>query len=340
MEKKSVTDSIKTKAYELGYDLCGAIPADSLKDYTTYLDERVERFPHSRSLYEPLYGLASPDKKEEWAKSTVVCVRRYDTYKIPPGADKYFGKVYLVDGRLAYADEFKKVAFFQEHLNSLGISFFKDFAPARFAAVKAGLGQYGKNNFLYTEYGSWVWIDTWTISAELDYDGPSTPADNICPENCTKCIDACPTKALSEPFLMDRGACISQLSCFSAALPPVDLRDRMGDWIYGCDVCQDVCPKNKGTWAGQKEFPGNASLAEFLTPNRIAEMDETTYLEKIQPRFWYIPKGNIWLWKVNALRSMANSGDPQYHGLIREACSETDDNVKAMAAWARDKLGI
>ncbi len=341
MDKKSITESIKEKAYELGYDSCGIIPADSLKDYATYLDERVERFPRSRKLYEPLYGLAAPDRKEEWAQSTVVCVRRYDVYSLPPGADKYFGKVYLTDGRLGYTDEFKKMGALQDHFTRLGMSFFKDFAPARLAAVKAGLGRYGKNNFLFTEHGSWVWIDTWTVSAELEYDGPLPVTVGDCPENCTKCIDACPTKALSEPYTMDRGACISQLTCFSKDLPPEQYFEQMGPWIYGCDICQDVCPRNRNAWKGGREFPGLALIGELLSPDRILRMDEATYTEKIQPRFWYIPKTDIWLWKVNAIRSMANSPNPEhYASLVRDACSDSDDRVKAMAGWACNKLGL
>ena len=107
MEKTSITADIKEKAHALGYDLCGVIPVDSLKDYSTYLDKRVERFPKSRHLYEKLYDLGSPEKKEKWAKSIVVCVRRYNKYKIPPEISKYFGKVYLFDGRLPYSEEYK-----------------------------------------------------------------------------------------------------------------------------------------------------------------------------------------------------------------------------------------
>jgi len=68
---------------------------------------------------------------------------------------------------------------------------------------------------------------------------------------------------------------------------------------------------NKGAWAEGKEFPELAAIAEMLTPEAIMKMDEASYFEKIQPKFWYIPKTSIWLWKVNAIRSMANSGDPQ-----------------------------
>ena len=339
MEKASITADIKEKAHGVGYDSCGVIPVGSLKEYSLYLDKRVERFPKSRHLYEKLYDLGSPEKKEKWAKSIVVCVRRYNKYKIPSELTKYFGKVYLFDGRLTYSEEYKSAVLFEEYLRNLGVSFFKDSTAARWAAVKAGLGQFGKNNFLYTPYGSWVWIDTWTVNVELEYAPPVTAA-HACPEKCRKCIDACPTQALSEPFAMDRGICVAHLSFYSSGLPSDHLRNQMGTWLYGCDVCQDVCPKNKHAWVEEREFPGLESIVDLLTPEKIAEMDEKTFLEIIQPRFWYIPKGNIWLWKCNAIRAMANSHDAKYHTYIRQACRESDENVRSMASWACKKLGI
>jgi epoxyqueuosine reductase len=334
-----ITAEIKERAHELGYDLCGVIQPDSLKKYSMYLDKRIERFPNSRHLYEKLYDLASPEKKAEWAKSTIVCVRRYNKYKVPPVIDNYFGKVYLFDGRLPYAEEYKNVVLFEEYLKGLGVESFKDSVTARWAAVNAGLGQFGKNNFLYTRYGSWVWVDTWTVNMELEYDNPAAQIQ-ACPENCTKCIDACPTRALSEPFAMDRGICIAHLSFFSTELPSEPLRDQMGTWLYGCDACQDACPKNKNKWDEEREFPGLDSTGDLLSLERIAEMDEKTYLERVQPRFWYIGKDSIWLWKCNAIRAMANSRDERYHRYIRQAREERDEKVKDMASWACKKLGI
>ncbi len=339
METLSIANDIKRKAHELGYDLCGTIPADSLKEYAVYLEKRIERFPKSRHFYEKLYDLGSPEKKEQWAKSIVVCVRRYSKYRIPPEISKYFGKVYLFDGRLTHSEEYRSAILFEEYLRSLGLKFFKDFTAARWAAVKAGLGQFGKNNFLYTKYGSWVWIDTWTLDAEFEYDGPVAPIQ-ACPENCRKCIDACPTGALSDPFAMDRGRCIAQLSYFSSELPADHLRDQMGTWLYGCDVCQDVCPKNRNAWVEERDFPELDSLVDLLAPEKIAEMDEKVFLELIQPRFAYIGKKSIWIWKCNAIRAMANSENQKYHSHIRKACNDCDENVKTMASWACKKLGI
>jgi epoxyqueuosine reductase len=177
------------------------------------------------------------------------------------------------------------------------------------------------------------------VNVELQYD-ERVASIEACPKDCRKCIDACPTGALAEPFAMDRGMCIAQLSFYSASLPSDHVRDQMGTWLYGCDVCQDVCPKNKNAWTGEREFPGLDSIVDLLSPEKIAEMDETTFLEKIQPRFWYIGKESIWLWKSNAIRAMANSRDAKYHVYLRQACGDSDENVSSMASWACTKLGI
>jgi epoxyqueuosine reductase len=339
MDTASMTAGIKARARALGYDACGIIPADSLKEYSVYLDRRIERFPQSRGLYESLHDLSSPDKKTEWAKSIVVCIRRYNKYRVPEGLDQYFGKLYLFDGRLKCSDEYKSAALFETYLSDLGLSFFKGSTAARLAAVKAGLGQFGKNNFLYTEHGSWVIVDTWTVDAELEYEGPVS-SEAICPKNCRKCIDACPTGALSEPFAMDRGICVAQLSFFSSELPAEHLRQRMGTWLYGCDVCQDVCPKNRKKWTAERDFPELAEIADLLTPEQIVEMDDRTFLDLVQPRFWYIGKDDLWLWKCNALRAIANSGDSTHFPHIARARDDGDEKVRDMARWARDRLGI
>jgi len=200
------------------------------------------------------------------------------------------------------------------------------------------LGWIGKNtNLINKKKGSFFFLAELILDLELDYD--IIPTKDHC-GTCTRCIDACPTGALSEPFAMDRGACIAHLSFFSSDLPSDDLKDQMGSWLYGCDVCQDVCPKNRNAWTGEREFPGLDSIVDILSPEKILEMDEETFLKRLQPRFWYIGKDGVWLWKCNAIRAMANSLDEKYHTLIKGACDESHENVRSMAKWACRKAGI
>lgn len=211
MSNRSLSASIKNKALNLGYDLCGFAEVDSMEEYASHLDERIKSFPESCALYESLYPMAFPQKYVKRAKSVIVCVRRYGKYNIPEEIDKYIGKAYLVDGRLKYSKEYFRKLEFEAYLESLGLKAAYSIVPARLAAANAGLGHVGNNNFFYTKkYGSWVFIDTWVIDIELKYDQPTRSFN--CPKGCNKCIDACPTGALNKPFSMNRGKFIAQLT--------------------------------------------------------------------------------------------------------------------------------
>ncbi len=277
-------------------------------------------------------------------ESIIVCVRSYSKYDIPPEINKHIGKLYLFERRLECSKEYSDDNRFESFLNDNGMHTYKNGVAARWAAVKAGLGVFGNNNFLYTKFGSWVSIDTWLVDKELEYDGQ---AEKIaaCPPNCRRCIDACPTKALSGALLMDMGKCVAQLSYFSTELYsnkliPEDFREKMGTWLYGCDICQDVCPRNKNKWEATERFPNLDALTAFIKLENIVQMDEKTFLETIQPRFWYIEKDGLWIWKCNALQAMVNSDDAEYHKYIKASCTDENENVRKMAAWACKKLGL
>lgn len=340
MMKENLSKEIKEKSCEFGYDLCGIIEAKSFNEFNDYIKARVETFPSSTHLYKNLYSLGEPSQKVDWAKSIIVCIRRYNQYKIPKKLNKLLGKLYLFDGRLSYSKEHSAKAKLEEYFKEQAMKFYCGGVSARWAAVKAGLGNFRKNNFVYTKFGSYVWIDTWIVDAELEYDKETNSDFRACPSSCNKCINACPTKALSGDFSMDRGACIAQLSFYSTDLPSEEMREKMETWMYGCDVCQDVCPMNKNKCTEEEDFPELDKLSELLSLEQILTMDEDTFLNILQPRFWYISKDDFWLWKCNALRAMANSGDIKYAEYIKNACNDKDDKVKTMATWALKKFDV
>jgi epoxyqueuosine reductase len=231
---------------------------------------------------------------------------------------------------------------FEAYLKMLGLNILEATVPVRWAGARAGLGKFGRNNFLYDDkHGSFIIIETWVVDTELEYD--KTPGDiylTTCNDNCHKCIDACPTKALSNKLLMDAGKCICRVQFDKKDALDNDLREQMDVWIYGCDACQDVCPVNKNKFKESVEYPLLPEYEELMKPESILEMDEDTYKNILNPRFWYAGEDNLWLWKCNALRSMINSGDSKYHDLIRQACDGADDRVKEIAKWGCKKLGI
>jgi epoxyqueuosine reductase len=335
---------IINRALELGFEACGIIKIDSMKDYANKLEERMAAFPDSKPIYEALAlsKLAFPQKTYDWAKSVIICVRRYGKYKIPHNIDNYFGKYYLFDYRFQkYSRECSDVLQFESYLTELGLKIGKEVNgnnAARWAAIKANLGVIRKNNFFYTKSGSWVWLETWLADAEMEYyETVDLPA---CPKDCTRCIDACPTGALTAPFAINPVKCIARHTYGAKGLPAEEFRDKMGKWLYGCDECQNVCPINRGKWEEIDEFPQLNEIAEQITLEKIVTMDEKTYTEVLQPKFWYINQERSWVWKCNALRVMVNDYNPKYDYYLKTARGDSNQNIREMAIWGCNRLGL
>ena len=335
-----LASKIKARAMQLGYLGCGIIPASELREYKKYIDERIKVFPESKEFYDSLYGMAEPPEN---AKSVIVCTQNYTKYRVSESLSGLIGVSYMFEGRLPFAPDYRTNAEFEGYIQTLGVNILKFHAPARLSAAKAGLGKYGRNTFMYDpKHGSYIWIDTWVVDKELEYD---TVADDVflsaCSDGCQKCIGACPTKALASSYVINRGRCINQLACYTGnGIPDEDTRVEMGRWLYGCEVCQKACPMNKDVFTGNEEFPLLAEIEEYMQPERVLEMDEETYVNIVSPRFWYIGAQNMWLWKCNALRSMINSGDSKYHDFIRKYQNDADPRISEMARWGCVRLGI
>ena len=330
---------IKRKALELGFLGCGIIPVNVFDEYAQSLDERVKSFPESKAFYDPLYNLVNqPDN----AKSIIVCTNRYNKYKVPGNLDRSIGKVYLFDSRISYTQEYRENSEFETYIKLLGMNVHTGGVPSRLAAAKAGLGKFGRNNFLYDqEHGSYIWINAWVVDKELEYDDiKNDTLHPSCDESCQKCVKSCPTKALSGSFSMDRGGCVAQLSCYAKDLMDENTMPEMGTWLYGCDACQDACPLNRDKFTETEDYPLLAMFEEYLKPERILEMDENTYKNILNPRFWYAGEDKLWLWKCNALRSMINSGEEKYHPLIKKACNDEDARIKKIAQWGLKRLNL
>ncbi|MCL2093643.1 MAG: hypothetical protein FWH12_05540 [Treponema sp.] len=330
---------IMQKAQELEFLASAIIPYPSFAEYTQGLDARVESFPHSRGHYEALYNQGKPI---EGARSLIVCTQGYHSYQVPPGLQGRIGKMYLFDNRLSYAPQYRLRQEFETYLKTLGLKLLPGGVPSRWAAVKAGLAKFGRNNFVYdSRAGSYIIVHTWVTDAELDYQGnKEEPHHPLCREDCRKCIEACPTRALSGDFSMDRGACIAQLSFFGKEDMDPDLRREMGQWLYGCDVCQDVCPINKDALQQKETFPLLKEFEAHLELKAILDMDEESYQQILNPRFSYIGKDNLWLWKWNALRAMINSGEQSYHSVISKYCEDPDERLKNLALWGKAVLEL
>ncbi|MCL2223473.1 MAG: hypothetical protein FWB96_00730 [Defluviitaleaceae bacterium] len=295
--------NIKERALQLGYSTCGIIPAEALDGYAEQVSNSIKSFPNSAEMYERLYRrivLSEPKK------SIIVCARGYGHYKVPVSLRGRFGKFYLFHGHIEYSDAYRAKQEFTDYLQGIGLRIIKSAPPARWVAAKAGIGQFGWNNFIYTqEHGSYVALDTWVIDGELEYD---TPSENHISHNCNdsfrKCIKACPTNALSDSLKVDWGKCITHLM-YRDDVSGLEQK-QMGQWLYGCDVCQDVCPMNRGKLTQHTDFPRLAEYEQHLTLEAILTMGEDTYTNIVYPRFWFAGKNGLSTWKRNAQRATEN----------------------------------
>ena len=329
-----LSSEIKDKALESGFSSCGIIPASAYyEESIKYWNESTKTFPESKYILD----WCCPQQPPENGKSIIVCILRYNKHKIPVGLDKYMPKVYLMSDLYPKTDTWKYPAIieFETYLRDAGLNIIEFHLPNRWAAVKAGLGKFGRNNFVYDpEHGSYIWIEIWVVDAVLEYD---TLSENIylseCSEDCRKCIEACPTKALSDKFTINRSKCIEHLALHKKTIPSEIELKQMGLWLCGCDVCQDVCPYNKNKFIGTEEIPQLSQIEELLKLENILTMDEETYINDFCPRFFVADKNSIWKWKCNALRAMINTGEKKYHNTIKHHSEHKDVRIKEVAEW-------
>jgi epoxyqueuosine reductase len=339
-----LADKIKSAALNLGYEKCGIIEISDIDGYKERLDERVERVPESKGFYQGQYRFTQLRNTYPWAKSIVICVRRYGKYHIPEHLKGMIAKYYLVDARKdKNSKDFQDSVKFEEYMQELGLRAETErgfgLVPLRFAAMKAGLGIVRKNNFFYTENGSSVYLDAWLIDKELE--AVETPNIRPCSDKCNLCMKACPSASLSEPYTMNPIACVSCVTTFMGRdMTNEKYREQIGNWVYGCDACQDACPMNKNRWQETEEFPNLQELSEQISLEKIIKMDYKFLEEVMQPKFWYIDKSSVWKWKVNAINVMLNDYKEQYREYIMYACNDSNSKVREMAEWATKKLNL
>jgi epoxyqueuosine reductase len=250
-----------------------------------------------------------------------------------------------VDDRQEKKEDHQRITAFFDFLKQEGIQHvFDQETPARMTAARAGVVTYGKNCFVYSRRAmmgaSWLVSIPILIDKEIEPDEPSIELG--CPTWCKNaCVAACPTGALFAPKKMNPLKCIAFNSYFAPGITPMELREPMGTWVYGCDRCQEVCPRNQA-WMNQA-LPENPSLiarADDFRLDTLLTMSQEHYEQKVWPLAFYIPKENIAKWKMNAARALGNLGDPAHNPILIEAMNnDPDEYVRGMCAWALGRLG-
>lgn len=347
--KMNLTEKIKAKALDLGYTKVGICPANDFPDYLQTLEGRPVTYDfYLNRETDPLLG-ATPKIAAPEAKSIISLAYGFAHIDYP---EKLLGKI----GRAYMARCYKpkegmingaRYRIFAAFLKENGCKILENVRiPERATAARAGIATFGKNNFAYIEEaGSFVVLTSFLVDTELDYDKPTVKCP--CPPNCHICIDSCPTGAIIQPGELDPRKCISFNNWFTqegyaynvTTHIPHDIREKMGVHIHGCDVCQEVCPRNKKVLSDVC-FKDNflERIAEEFDLAKVLNMDEEYYEEVIMPIMYNYIKG-IRYFRRNAAIAIGNIGEEQYIDDLVIAAKDSDALVREYAIWALGKIG-
>ena len=318
-------------AEELGLDVVGAAPVSAYEETERHIRERRARglFADMRFTMARPEVSCHPETLLEGARTVLSAALCYwhDAGEPPEG-----------QGRLPRYTWYDAYADLRDKLDALGRRLggaYRVLVDAnqhvdREAAARSGVGFYGKNTMLITRrFGSWVVLGTLITEAELE---PTPPLDADC-GSCTLCIEACPTGALDDPGVLDANRCLSYWTQSRDAIPE-PYRAELGAQVYGCDICQDVCPWNRGIEkrrAGVAPPAGaepHVSLVDWLeaSDEELAERYDRLFVPRNDPRYL----------RRNALVALGNSnGDPS---IARQYAESDDALLRAHAEWALHRL--
>jgi epoxyqueuosine reductase len=204
-------------------------------------------------------------------------------------------------------------------------------------AARAGLGAVGKNTMLlHPEGGSWFLLGGLFLSLDLHGLSPDQPLADLC-GSCTLCLDACPTGALPEPYRLDSNRCISYWTIEHRGPLPPEARRLVGGWVFGCDVCQEVCPWNAepaGAVHPEMELPPERGE---LTLERLLRLPREEYVERFRKS--PMKRAKLEGLQRNAAVAMGNRLESRYIGPLAEALREGEGAVRGHAAWALGRIG-
>jgi len=345
---------IKKTAQQAGFDLAGIAPVQDFPELRQFPQWIAAGYAGEMKYMEARdeagrLKRASLKSTVPWAKSVVVCAINYNTAqpystqvndpergwisRYAWGREDYHNAVMRrlreVEKKMVAAREAEGTG------ESLQTRCYVDTGPLveRVYAKYAGVGWIGKNTcILNQKLGSWLFLGVILTSLEV---APDLPAPDRC-GSCTRCIDACPTNAFIAPYQLDSNRCISYLTIEKRGIIPEELRAGMGPHVFGCDICQDVCPWNrKSPSACAEEFQPREGLM-----NPALEWLAQMTPEEFQQRFRGSPvrRSKRSGLRRNAVVAMGNSGNPRFVPVLEDISRDDDAVVAEHARWARKEL--
>lgn len=338
MHVPQLTPNLKQEATRLGFNAVGICPAVTpagihrFRDWLAagyagqmhYLEDRAAAYEHPEHV---LHGVRS------------LVMLRTDYWTGPaPASSPGTGRVSRYAGSgLDYHDvihaRLKQLAqFVRQEVPTALTRGVVDTAPLleREFAQMAGLGWIGKNTLLLNrQSGSWFFLAALLTNLELDYDD-AYETDHC--GSCRACLDVCPTQAFPQPYLLDARRCLSYLTIELRDLPPTELRGAMGDWVFGCDLCQEVCPwSQRAPLSPDEAFRRREDLSPLaLLP--LFELDENAFRERFRRTpLWRAKRRGI---LRNAALALGNRPFPAAIPTLQRALQDAEPLVRGAAAWA------
>lgn len=281
MEKAEITFLIKAEAKKLGFQDCGISSAGYLGKDAAHLTDWLNNGMYAGMNYMKGHfdKRTNPVKLVPGARSVISVIFNYypPEVKIDNKNPKISKYAYSRDYHKVVKEKLKKLLeIIREFEKTVTGRFFVDSAPVleRAWAARSGLGWIGKNsNLINRKYGSFIFIGELIIDLDLEYDNP---AKDYC-GSCTKCIDVCPTSAIVADRVIDANRCISYQTIENKEEIENSLKGKMENWVFGCDICQDICPWNKGIKpANEPDFMPRKEMLE-MTGDDWNKLDEERY---------------------------------------------------------------
>jgi epoxyqueuosine reductase len=333
---------VKALAQQAGFDLAGIARPDA-PEALRFFREWIARGYAGEMGYltSQVARRADAAAAFPWARSLIVVGMQYDTPH-PYSAEAGAGRGWI--SRYAWGDDYHDVVKARldalvERLREAAGAFqaktYVDTGPIaeKAYAAAAGLGAYGKNTcLLHPEHGSWFFLGEAVTALELLADAPLL---DMC-GSCTACLEACPTQAFPEPYVLDATRCISYLTIEVKGAIPEPLRPGMGRHVFGCDICQDVCPWNRRRQRrGSPAFePRPGAFAPDLA--ELAALDQRGFSERFKKSPLKRAKRRGLL--RNVAVAIANAGDAAKAPLLERLARDEDAVVREHARWALERL--
>ena len=278
--KKNYTELIKNEAKRLGFISCGISRAEFLEDEAPRLEKWLKMKMNGEMKYMENYfeKRLDPRKLVDDAKSIISLTYNYYPEdlqnKEAPKVSKYaYGMDYhyVIKEKLNFF-----LTFIKDKIGNVHGRAFVDSAPIleKAWAAKSGIGWVGKNSNLITkQVGSFYFLAELIVDLDLDYD---TIESDHCGQ-CTACIDSCPTQAITQPYVVDGSKCISYFTIELKENIPKEFKGKFDDWVFGCDVCQDVCPWNKFSKSHKEPLFQSSSELMKMSRDEWNEITEETF---------------------------------------------------------------